>query len=125
MDNPPPVVLPVCCGTGVPEKALTAGLLTTGASGAAVSETRTFRTVTSQPQELARWLQQSGCRHVARESAGVYCKPVSSVLEPAGLGVVLVNARHVKNVPPSLQATYHRVAGRLSPQDAAHKIIEG
>ena len=99
MDNLLPVVLPICCGIDVHKKTLTACLLQTGASGAAVVEVRTFGTVTGQLQELAHWLRQSGCRHVALESTGVYWKPVFNVLEPAGLEVVLVNARHVKNVP--------------------------
>ena len=99
MDNLLPVVLPICCGIDVHKKTLTACLLQTGASGEAVSETRTFRTVTGQLQELVRWLQQAGCRHVALESTGVYWKPVFNVLEPAGREVVLVNAQHVKNVP--------------------------
>ena len=99
MDALLPVVLSVCCGIDVHKKTLTACLLQTGASGEAVSETRTFRTITGQLQELARWLRQAGCRHVALESTGVYWKPVFNVLEPAGLEVVLVNAQHVKNVP--------------------------
>lgn len=99
MDNLLPVVLPTCCGIDVHKKTLTACLLQTGASGEVVSQKRTFRTVTSQLQELARWLGQHGCRHVALESTGVYWKPVFNVLEPAGLEVVLVNAQHVKNVP--------------------------
>jgi transposase len=99
VDNLLPVVLPICCGIDVHKKTLTACLLTTGASGEAVRETRTFRTVTSQLPEVARWLQQRGCRHVALESTGVYGKPVFNVLEPAGLEVVLVNAQHVKNGP--------------------------
>jgi hypothetical protein len=98
-DNRLPVLLPVCCGSDVPQKARTACLLTTGASGAAVREIRTSRTVTSHPQELARWLQERGCRHVALESTGAYGEPAFKVLEPAGLEVVPVNARHVKNVP--------------------------
>jgi len=36
---------------------------------------------------------------VAIESTGVYWKPVLNILEKAGLAVVLVHARHVKNVP--------------------------
>ena len=99
MDTLLPVVLPICCGIDVHKRTLTACLLQTGASGEAVCETRTFRTVTDQLQELARWLQQTGCRHVALESTGVYWKPVFNVLEPAGLEVVLVNAQHVKTVP--------------------------
>jgi transposase len=99
VDNLLPVVLPMCCGIDVHKKTLTACLLQTGASGEAVEQVRTFRTVTAQLQELAHWLRQAGCRHVALESTGVYWKPVFNVLEPAGLEVVLVNAQHVKNVP--------------------------
>lgn len=99
MDTLLPVVLSTCCGIDVHKKTLTACLLQTGASGEAVSEVRTFQTVTSHLQELARWLVQAGCRHVALESTGVYWKPVFNILEPAGVEVVLVNAQHVKNVP--------------------------
>jgi transposase len=99
MDALLPVVLSVCCGIDVHKKTLTACLLTSGASGEGLTESRVFRTVTSQLQELAGWLVQRGCRHVAIESTGVYWKPVFNVLEQADLEVVLVNAQHVKNVP--------------------------
>jgi transposase len=99
MDTVLPVLLATCCGIDVHKKTLTACLLQTGASGEAVGEVRTFHTMTSQLQELARWLVQAGCHHVALESTGVYWKPVFNVLESAGLEVVLVNAQHVKNVP--------------------------
>src|SRR5262249_46710644 len=81
MDHLLSVVLPICCGMDVHKKTVTACLLQTGASGEAVSEVRTFRTVTDQLQELARWLVAAGCRHVALESTGVYWKPVFNVLE--------------------------------------------
>lgn len=99
MDPLLPVVLPICCGIDVHKKTVTACLLQTGASGAAVADVRTFRTLTGQLQELASWLVAAGCRQVALESTGVYWKPVFNVLEQAGLEVVLVNAQHVKNVP--------------------------
>jgi hypothetical protein len=81
MDNLLPFVLSVCCGIDVHTKTVTACLLQTGTSGEAVSEVRTFRTVTDQLQELACWLVQAGCRQVALESTGVYWKPVFNVLE--------------------------------------------
>jgi transposase len=99
MDALLPVVLAICCGIDVHKKTLTACLLKTAASGEALAQRRVFRTVTSQLQELAAWLVQEGCRHVAIESTGVYWKPVFNVLEKAGIEVVLVNAQHVKNVP--------------------------
>ena len=81
MDPLLPVVLPTCCGIDVHKKTVTACLLQTGASGAAVSEVRTVRTVTGQLQELAHWLGGAGCRQVALESTGVYGKPVFNVLD--------------------------------------------
>jgi transposase len=99
MDPLLPVVLPVCCGIDVHKKSLTACLLVSGASGEVVREFRVFATVTAGLRELARWLTEHGCRHVAIESTGVYWKPVFNVLEPAKLEVILVNAQHVKNVP--------------------------
>jgi transposase len=99
VDTTLPVVLPTCCGVDVHKNTLTACLLTTGASGRAVSEVRTFRTTTVALQELARRLLDAECPTVALESTGVYWKPVFNVLEPAGLEVVLANAQHVKNVP--------------------------
>jgi transposase len=99
VDTSPSVVLPICCGVDAHKNTLTACLPTTGASGKAVQEVRTFRTVTAQLQELARWLVAAECRTVALESTGVYWKPVFNVLEPVGLEVVLVNAQHVRNVP--------------------------
>jgi transposase len=99
METVLPVVLTIGCGIDVHEKTLTACLLKSGASGEAVQQIRVFRTVTGQLQELARWLQQEGCRHVALESTGVYWKPVHNILEGACKEVVLVNARHIKNAP--------------------------
>jgi transposase len=99
MDPLLPVVLPSCCGIDVHKKSLTACLLTSGASEKVVQELRVFTTVTAGLRELARWLNERGCRQVAIESTGVYWKPVFNILEAAGLEVILVNAQHVKNVP--------------------------
>jgi transposase len=62
-------------------------------------ETREFRTTTSSLKELKEWLEQAGVTHVVMESTGVYWKPVYHVLEPSGMTVWIVNARHVKYVP--------------------------
>lgn len=97
--DPLPVILDTCCGIDVHKKTLTACLLTTGASGQAVRQIRTFATTTNALQELAHWLVENDCRQAAIESTGVYWKPAFNVLEAAGIDVVLVNAQHVKNVP--------------------------
>lgn len=63
-----------------------------------VETTKTFQTFTSSLTDLHDWLKTEGVTHVAMESTGVYWKPVYSVLEE-GLEIILVNARHIKNVP--------------------------
>lgn len=61
-------------------------------------ETRSFDSFTSSIEELRDWLKENKIGHVAMESTGVYWKPVHNILE-ADFEVVLVNARHIKNVP--------------------------
>ena len=48
--------------------------------------------------ELADWLAEHGCTHVAMEATGVYWKPVWHVLE-GEFELVLANAAHIRNVP--------------------------
>lgn len=60
---------------------------------------RTFRSFTSDLQALSDWLQELGITTVAMESTGVYWIPVFEILEARDFEVLLVNARHVKNVP--------------------------
>ena len=47
---------------------------------------------------IADWLKQCRIKTVAMESTGVYWIPLYQVLEERGFEVILVNARHVKNV---------------------------
>jgi len=61
-------------------------------------ETREFEAYTSSLTNLREWCKRAGVTHVAMESTGVYWKPVFNVLEE-DFEVILVNARHVKNVP--------------------------
>jgi transposase len=82
------------CGIDVHKEILVATVAGTGLR----EETRTYRTFTNSLVELKEWLAESGVTHVAMESTGVYWKPVFNVLED-GFEVMLVNARHVKNVP--------------------------
>jgi hypothetical protein len=60
---------------------------------------RSFKTFTADLHRLADWLQACAIETVAMESTGVYWIPIYEILEERGLDVVLVNARHVKNVP--------------------------
>ena len=60
---------------------------------------REFRSFTHELIELADWLEACGIETVAMESTGVYWIPLYEILEQRGIEVLLVNARHVKNVP--------------------------
>src|SRR6185436_2229294 len=60
---------------------------------------RTFATFTEDLLALRDWLKACAVTTVALESTSVYWIPVFQILEAAGLQVVLVNARHAKNLP--------------------------
>jgi transposase len=59
---------------------------------------REFPSFTKDLHALADWLIACGVDTVAMESTGVYWIPLYELLESRGLKVLLVNARHVKNV---------------------------
>jgi transposase len=59
---------------------------------------RRFSTTTRGLLDLAAWLEESGCTHVAMEATGVYWKPVWHLLE-GRFEQVLANAAHIRNVP--------------------------
>jgi transposase len=61
-------------------------------------EVRTYLTVTNDLLRLKKWLKDNQITHLAMESTGVYWKPIFNILEDS-FAVILVNARHVKNVP--------------------------
>jgi len=60
---------------------------------------RSFQTFTVELEKLADWLQHCQIRTVAMESTGVFWIPLYQILEKRNIQVLLVNARHVKNVP--------------------------
>ena len=59
---------------------------------------REFASFTADLHRLADWLDACGVDTVAMESTGVYWIPLYELLESRGFTVLLVNARHVKNV---------------------------
>ena len=68
--------------------------------GPRTQQTRKFRTYFQVLRQMVDWLVAQGVTHVAMEATGVYWKPVFHALcEADTLEIVLVNARHVKNVP--------------------------
>jgi transposase len=59
---------------------------------------REFASFTADLHALADWLEHCGVDTVAMESTGVYWIPLYELLDSRGFEVLLVNARHVKNV---------------------------
>jgi transposase len=92
------VLYPRCTGLDV-HKATVVAAVRLVAGGRVVREVRTFATTTAGLLELAAWLGENGCTHVAMEATGVYWKPVWHILAEGGFVLVLANAAQVKNVP--------------------------
>lgn len=65
----------------------------------ATEPVRCFDTFTQDLHDAAKWLKSCNIKSIAMESTGVYWIPIFQILETYGFEVVLVNARHVKNVP--------------------------
>jgi len=59
---------------------------------------REFPSFTVDLNRIANWLSECGVDTVAMESTGVYWIPLFELLESRGFTVLLINARHVKNV---------------------------
>jgi len=60
---------------------------------------QSFPTFTGDLHRLADWLTACRITHVAMEATGVYWIPIFEILDARGFQVILVNARHVKNLP--------------------------
>ncbi|WP_126425848.1 IS110 family transposase [Brevibacillus marinus] len=88
------VVYSHVCGLDVHKKNVVACVITPQAK-----EIRTFSTMTEDLLSLLDWIKQHGCTHVAMESTGSYWKPIYNLLEMEGLQTLVVNAKHIKNVP--------------------------
>jgi len=92
------VVHPVCCGLDVHKKKISACLITIDEHGQEQYDIEEFGTFTNELLEMKKWLTDNGCLVIAMESTGVYWRPIHNVLE-GSMEVILVNARHIKNVP--------------------------
>lgn len=93
------VLLARVAGLDVHKKQVTAAVRTPATGGGRREEVRTFGTMLGDLEGLAGWLESEGVVEVVMESTGSYWKPVWAVLEDAGFDLLLVNARHVKQVP--------------------------
>ena len=59
---------------------------------------KSFGAFTEDLRAISQWLISLGITSVAMESTGVYWIPIYDVLQEAGLEVLLVNAKYIKNV---------------------------
>ena len=116
------VLYPRCAGLEVHARCVNA-CVRIAAGRKATTEHREFATTTAGLLDLAAWLTEASCTHVAMEATGVYWRPVWHILEDEeSLTTVLANPQHIRNVP-----------GRKSDRkDAAwiadllaHGLIEG
>ena len=85
-------------GLDVHKKTVVACVRRVSAGGRVWKEVRTFATMTHNLQALAAWLTEHEVTHVAMESTGILWRPVYNLLE-ADFTVLVVNARHLKQVP--------------------------
>ncbi len=92
------IVHPICCGLDVHKKKISACLLKIDKNGKEENEIKEFGTFTKDLKTMRQWLNDNECPIIAMESTGVYWRPVHNVLE-GFMEVILVNARHIKNVP--------------------------
>jgi transposase len=86
------------CGLDVHKKTVVACVRRLGERDRVWKEVRTFATMTHNLHALVAWLQQEGVTHVAMESTGILWKPIYNLLEEH-FTVLVVNARHLKQVP--------------------------
>jgi transposase len=91
-------IFPRCAGLDVHKETVEACVRRLEPGGRLHQETRPWGTMTRDIQAMADWMAAQGVTHVAMESTGVYWKPIYNILE-SRFTVLLVNARHLKQVP--------------------------
>ncbi|HEV2457606.1 MAG TPA: IS110 family transposase [Ktedonobacterales bacterium] len=87
-----------CAGLDVHKRTVVACVLITQPEGTCQRAVRTFSTMTADLLALGDWLDALRISVVARESTGVYWRPVFNLLEE-GRTLILVNPQHIKAVP--------------------------
>ena len=95
------IIYPRVAGIDVGKREIAVAVRTPGdIAGERRQRIRKYKTFYPVLREMVVWLVEQGVTHVAMEATGVYWKPVFHALcEAEQIEVLLVNARHVKNVP--------------------------
>ena len=92
------IILRCCAGLDVHKDGVEVCVRQLGEKGTLHQQVRHWATMTRDLMAMADWLAAAGVTHVAMESTGVYWKPIFNLLEEH-FEILLVNARHLKNVP--------------------------
>ena len=94
------VIVDRCAALDVHKRSVMAAVRTPKPGGGRRQQVKEFSTFTADLVMLRDWLVAEGVTEVAMEATGVYWRPVWHVLEEVGaFELLLVNPRHVKNVP--------------------------
>jgi transposase len=95
------IIYPRSAAIDVGKKEIAVAVRTPGDTpGERRQQVRKYKTFYRVLRQMVAWLAEEGVTHVAMEATGVYWKPVFHALcEAEQIEVLLVNARHVKNVP--------------------------
>ena len=91
-------VFSCCAGLDIHKETIEACVRRIEANGHVHHEIRRWGTMTRDLSAMADWMVVQGVTHVAMESTGVFWKPIYNILE-GRFTVLLVNARHLKQVP--------------------------
>lgn len=91
-------IFPCCAGLDVHKESVEARVRRIEPTGRLHQQTRHWGTMTRDLLAMADWMAAQGVTHVAMESTGVYWKPIYHLLESRFI-LLLVNARHLKQVP--------------------------
>lgn len=92
-------VFQCCAGLDVHKAQVTVTIIRTTPAKHEEKLQREFQTFRNNLMEMSIWLKQAGIELAVMESTGIYWKTVYEVLESEGVKAIVVNARHVKNVP--------------------------
>lgn len=91
-------LIPRCAGLDVHKESVETSVRRMEPMGRVHEETRHWGTMTRDLLAMADWMAAQGVTHVAMESTGVFWKSIYNILE-SRFTVLLVNARHLKQVP--------------------------
>jgi transposase len=86
-------------GLDIHQKQVTACAITVSDAGSVDHQFKEFGTFMRDCRELVAWAEQMQPDVVVMESTGIYWKSVHRALRRAGMTALVVNARHVKQVP--------------------------